>query len=76
MQSDLVAEQQLKRALTSAEVVHHVNGPEDDKPTSLIVFPGRSEHMRWHHHVSASGDPAMFNQFSGSACWLSASERP
>jgi HNH endonuclease len=45
----LIMEQYLHRYLNPQEVVHHINENKlDNRFENLILFPNKSEHMRWH----------------------------
>lgn len=46
----LVAEEMLKRHLTAAECVHHINRVRDDnRPENLHVYPDKGTHMKLAH---------------------------
>jgi hypothetical protein len=49
-----VMEDIVGRALSRAEVVHHIDGnPLNDDPGNLELLPSQSAHMRLHHHSRA-----------------------
>jgi hypothetical protein len=48
----LIMEQYLGRYLTPEEEVHHINGIKDDnRIENLMLFPNKSDHMRFHANL-------------------------
>lgn len=63
-QHRLVAAQALGRELTPSEVVHHCDEDKhNNRPDNLWVFPGQSDHSRYHKTGTIHPDTLKLSEF-------------